>query len=101
MRLLRWIAILASRCGLIGWLFLVGAVSLIVLGYDLRSEPHWPDESAYISQSFFLDLLLGGQHNDPTWLSFAALDLAPLPKYLIGLMLRGAGIPRPSMVDAS
>ena len=65
------------------------------MGYDLRSDPHWLDESAYISQSYFFDLFLEGARDDPAWISIPALDLPPLEKYLIGLMLRTRGIPRP------
>ena len=33
------------------WMLVLGILSLVALGYDLRSEPHWIDESAFISQS--------------------------------------------------
>ena len=68
--------------------------------YDLRSEFHWRDESAFISQSYFFDLLLEGALDDPAWVSIPAIDLPPLPKYLIGLMLRTQGYPRPGPSEA-
>jgi hypothetical protein len=73
----------------------VGIVSLVVFGWDLPREPHFVDESAYISQSFYADLLIDGKRDDPTWLEYAGFDLPPLPKYLIGLALRLEGYPRP------
>jgi 4-amino-4-deoxy-L-arabinose transferase-like glycosyltransferase len=73
---------------------------LVVFGYDLRSSFHWRDESAYISQAYFFDLLLGGALDDPAWVSIPALDLPPLEKYLIGLMLRSRGSARPGPSEA-
>jgi 4-amino-4-deoxy-L-arabinose transferase-like glycosyltransferase len=74
----------------------VVALALTVFGWDLASEPHFVDESAYISQSFFGDLWLGGQRDDPAWLTYAGYDLPPLPKYLIGASLRAGGYRRPA-----
>ncbi|HEV3165170.1 MAG TPA: phospholipid carrier-dependent glycosyltransferase [Isosphaeraceae bacterium] len=81
---------------------LVGALAVAVFGHDLGSEPHFADESAYISQSYFADLLLVGQWNSPAWLTYPARDLPPLPKYLIGgaLKLRGYPLPGPSAARA-
>ena len=53
------------------------------------------DEYAYISQSYFVDLLLEGKTNDRAWLDLMGYDLVPLPKYLIGLALRAGGYGRP------
>jgi 4-amino-4-deoxy-L-arabinose transferase-like glycosyltransferase len=51
-------------------------------------------------QSFYFDLLLEGASDDPSWLSIPAIDLPPLPKYLIGLTLRTQGYPRPGPSEA-
>ncbi|WP_435016977.1 ArnT family glycosyltransferase [Tundrisphaera sp. TA3] len=79
---------------------LVGVMALVVFGSNLSAEPHFVDESAYISQSFYADLLIGGRHDDPTWLEYPGYDLPPLPKYLIGLALRLEGFPRPGPAAA-
>jgi len=69
-------------------------------GWNLSGEPHFMDESAYISQSFYADLLLEGKWNHPAWLDYAACDLPPLPKYLIGVELWAEGFRRPSLADS-
>jgi 4-amino-4-deoxy-L-arabinose transferase-like glycosyltransferase len=74
----------------------VVVLALTVFGWDLASEPHFVDESAYISQSFFGDLWLQGKRDDPAWLTYAGYDLPPLPKYLIGVSLRAGGYRRPA-----
>ena len=79
---------------------LVGCVALVLFGFDLAAEPHFVDESAYISQSFYTDLLIHGRRDDPTWLEYPGYDLPPLPKYLIGLSLRLEGFPRPGPAAA-
>jgi Dolichyl-phosphate-mannose-protein mannosyltransferase len=73
----------------------VTALALTVFGWDLASEPHFVDESAYISQSFYADLWLQHKWDDPLWLHYAGYDLPPLPKYVIGLALRLEGYGRP------
>ncbi len=75
---------------------LVTGLALTVFGWDLSSEPHFVDESAYISQSFYADLWLNGEWDDPAWLSYAGYDLPPLPKYTIGLALKAGGYRRPA-----
>jgi 4-amino-4-deoxy-L-arabinose transferase-like glycosyltransferase len=77
------------------WPLMIAVLSLTVFGWDLPSEPHFVDESAYLSQSFYADLLLSGDRDDPTWLSYAGYDLPPLPKYAIGWALRLQGHRRP------
>jgi 4-amino-4-deoxy-L-arabinose transferase-like glycosyltransferase len=74
---------------------LVTALALTVFGWDLAAEPHFVDESAYISQSFFADLWLTGDWNNPAWLTYAGYDLPPLPKYVIGFALRAQDYRRP------
>lgn len=71
------------------------ALAITVFGWELPAEPHFADESAYLSQSFFVDLAIRGEVNDPAWLTYAGYDLPPLPKYLIGLSLRAGGYRRP------
>ncbi|MDG3006291.1 phospholipid carrier-dependent glycosyltransferase [Paludisphaera mucosa] len=65
-----------------------------MFGWNLGDVP-FVDEYAYITQSYYADLLFEGRTNDPAWLDFPAYDLVPLPKYLIGLALRAAGERRP------
>jgi len=74
----------------------VAILALGIFGWDLASEPHFVDESAYLSQSFYVDLLFRGARDDPAWLEYAGYDLPPLPKYLIGLALRAEGYRRPA-----
>jgi hypothetical protein len=92
-------ALRSSRRLTIGGLIL-GVLAFAALGYDLRSEAHWNDESAFISQSYFFDLLREGARDDPAWISYPAIDLPPLPKYFIGLMLRIQGYRRPQPREA-
>jgi 4-amino-4-deoxy-L-arabinose transferase-like glycosyltransferase len=77
----------------------VVALALTVFGWNLPAEPHFVDESAYISQSYYADLWLTGHWDDPTWLTYAGYDLPPLPKYTIGIALRAAGYRRPGPSD--
>jgi 4-amino-4-deoxy-L-arabinose transferase-like glycosyltransferase len=70
-------------------------LALTVFGWDLAAEPHFVDESAYLSQSFYADLWLTGDWDNPAWLDYAGYDLPPLPKYAIGLALQVQGYRRP------
>ena len=78
---------------------LVLSVGLVAFGWNLAAEPHFVDESAYISQSFYGDLWIEGRWDHPAWLDYAAYDLPPLPKYLIGLALWVDGHRRPTLTD--
>jgi hypothetical protein len=78
----------------------VGLVALAAFGYDLAGEPHFMDESAYFSQSYFAELFASGRWNDPLWLEYAGLDLPPLPKYLIGGALAVAQYRTPGPAQA-
>jgi len=69
-------------------------LALAVFLHDLSREPLFMDESAYVSQSYFFDLL--ARPDDPRWLEYPAFDLPPLPKYAIGLALRATGHRLPS-----
>jgi hypothetical protein len=78
----------------------VACVATAVFGYRLADEPHFVDESAMYSQSYFADLLISGDRDNPAWLEYPGFDSSPLPKYLIGLTLRARGYPRPGRADA-
>jgi 4-amino-4-deoxy-L-arabinose transferase-like glycosyltransferase len=73
----------------------VGLAALLWFGGGVSTEPHFVDESAFFSQAFYADLWLSGRRDDPAWLEYPALDLPPLPKYLIGIALRIGGDRRP------
>ncbi|HEV3121616.1 MAG TPA: glycosyltransferase family 39 protein [Isosphaeraceae bacterium] len=78
----------------------IGVVALLYFGWDLSAEPRFADESAFLSQAYYCDLWLKGDYQNAAWLTFPALDLVPLPKYLIGLSLRAASLPRPGPAAA-
>ncbi len=78
----------------------IGCAALCVFGASIFSKS-FVDEYAYITQSFYADLFFTGQVNDKLWLETFACDLQPLPKYMIGLVLRLANLPMPSPADAS
>ncbi|MDR3637570.1 MAG: phospholipid carrier-dependent glycosyltransferase [Isosphaeraceae bacterium] len=82
------------------WGAAVGLAALIWFLVGLPSEPHFVDESAYISQSFYADLALRGDVQSAAWLDYPAYDLPPLPKYLIGGALALGGYDRPGMEAA-
>lgn len=72
----------------------LGSVALAVYASSIRAQP-FEDEYAYITQSYYADLFLRGAVDHPAWLDFFAYDVQPLPKYLVGLSLRWANLPRP------
>jgi 4-amino-4-deoxy-L-arabinose transferase-like glycosyltransferase len=74
--------------------------ALLVFAGGLYSRS-FVDEYAYITQSYYTDLMLEGRFNDKAWLEFCAYDLQPLPKYLIGLALHLAHIELPGRGDAN
>lgn len=81
------------------WALGVVALALAVLSHNLATEPEFVDEWAYVSQAFYFDLLAQPDH--PLWLDYPALDLPPLPKYLIGLSLKAAGYRLPPPTAAA
>ena len=85
-----------SRLGLAAAIF---AAATALFAWDLH-DPSFVDEYAYISQSYYADLMLDGRTDDRAWLEFPAYDLAPLPKYLIGVALRAGGYGRPGPAAA-
>lgn len=96
-------AAIEPRSGRASW---AGAlvVLIIALGsfaYRLPEEPHFADEGAYYTQSYFASLFAEGRLNDPEWLAFMAYDLPPLPKYLIGAALSAVGFELPTPVQAA
>ncbi|MEO6808778.1 MAG: 4-amino-4-deoxy-L-arabinose transferase [Isosphaeraceae bacterium] len=74
---------------------LVALTATLVFVAGVASEPHFPDESAFITQSYFLDLWFQKGRDQSAWLEYPALDLPPLPKYMIGLSLHARGYPSP------
>jgi hypothetical protein len=86
------IARTASAVGIFCGAFFVFASSLNARFFE--------DEYAYISQSYYADLFFTGQFNHKLWLDLPALDLQPLPKYLIGLAFRVTHLPMPGPADA-
>jgi 4-amino-4-deoxy-L-arabinose transferase-like glycosyltransferase len=78
----------------------IGCAAVCLFGAGIFSKS-FVDEYAYITQSYYADLFFTGQSSDKLWLDGFACDLQPLPKYLIGLMLRLANLPMPTPADAS
>ena len=78
----------------------VGVVAFVSFAYGLSDEPPFADEWAYIAQSYYGPLWWEGTWDDPRWLDYAAVDLPPLPKYLIGGLIRLGGRPMPDRGDA-
>lgn len=72
---------------------IVGVAAVSVFGWDLSAEPAFVDEWAYVSQTYFAELLTQPDH--PAWLEYPALDLPPLPKYVMGGALKLAGYQPP------
>jgi 4-amino-4-deoxy-L-arabinose transferase-like glycosyltransferase len=85
----------------VAWGLGVFVVACAAFGYRLGAEPHFADESAYVAQSFYADLLLDGRRDDPAWLDYAGIDLPPGAKYLVGLALRAGGFSRHGPTAAS
>ncbi len=63
--------------------------------FGLDREPHFMDESAYVSQAYFGDLFVTGDHDSVLWFEYAGYDLPPLTKYLVWSGLVAGGDPRP------
>ncbi len=78
----------------------VGLLAAAFFGVRLAAEPFFPDEAAFIAQSYFLDLFLQGKHDDWAWVEYHAYDLPPLPKYLIGAALNVSGDRPPGRLAA-
>ena len=78
----------------------VAALALASFAFRLQAEPHFVDESAYISQSYYAALFFEGRLDDRAWLEYPAYDLPPLPKYLIGAALALGGHRAPGPAEA-
>ena len=84
-----------------GWIALgIFLVTAAWFGLNLRSEPAFADESAYVAQSYFFTLYVGLEWNDWSWIEYHAYDLPPLPKYLIGAALATIGEAGPGRIAA-
>ncbi|MFO0908456.1 MAG: phospholipid carrier-dependent glycosyltransferase, partial [Isosphaeraceae bacterium] len=84
----------------LAWITGLACLCTLILGWNLNAEPHFPDESAYFSQSYYARLFVEGAWNDVAWLDYPAYDLPPLPKYLIGGAVGMAGYRWPTPADA-
>jgi hypothetical protein len=77
------------------WTAAVIAIAAIAVFAGGLFAKFFEDEYAYISQTYYSDLFFAGRFQDPAWLDYPAYDLPPLPKYLIGITFRLAGLPMP------
>ena len=74
---------------------LLAVLGCLAFAWGLPGEPIFPDETAYVTQTYFLDLLSPDTRNDWAWLEYHAYDLPPLPKYVFALAEKAAGYPIP------
>ena len=65
------------------WAAVVGVLAFAYLAWGRRSERYFLDESYYLTQGLYADLLIEGRRDDPAWLSLAAIDHPPLAKALL------------------
>jgi 4-amino-4-deoxy-L-arabinose transferase-like glycosyltransferase len=79
---------------------LVIVLGLLVFGSGVSSQKPFADESAYLTQSFYAELLVSGRVDDPAWVDMPGYDLPPLPKYLIASALWAGGYRVPTPADA-
>ena len=82
----------------------IAAIIFLTAGGLFASSLHarfFEDEYAYITQTYYADLVFGGRFNDPLWIEWPAADLQPLPKFLIGLSFRMAHLPMPGPANAA
>ncbi len=74
--------------------------ALVVFGWGLTDGP-FVDEYAYITQCYYADLFFASDRDDPAWLDEPpAIDLQPIPKYLVGASFRVAHLRMPRRSDA-
>lgn len=86
-----WVVIAAAVVGVGAFVYFLNARKVV---------PVFPDETAYVTQSYFYDLLVSGQRDDWAWVEYHAYDLPPLPKYLIGMAIEAAGFRPPDRLLA-
>lgn len=79
---------------------IVAVVSVASFVPGVTDAPTFPDETAYVAQSYYLDLLMSGRRDDWAWVEYHAYDLPPLPKYAFGAALHAAGRPLPDRLTA-
>ncbi len=79
---------------------IVAIVSAVSFTPGVTRTPTFPDETAYVAQSYYFDLLMNGRRDDWAWLEYHAYDLPPLPKYVFGAALRLAARPMPDRLTA-
>lgn len=91
----RFSTIAAALCALVA-----GVISFVWFARGIAREPHFMDESAYLSQTFYASLFFEGRVNDVAWVEYPAIDLPPLTKYSLGLALDAAGAGRPPRSSA-
>lgn len=75
-------------------------VSVFAFAPRVLVAPIFPDETAYVSQSYYFDLFAHGDWDNWAWVEYHAYDLPPLPKYVFGAALRGAGYDLPDRLTA-
>jgi hypothetical protein len=56
----------------------VAILAFLVLQRERLRAPYHPDESAYISQSYYFDLFISGDRDHIAWLDYAAFDIPPV-----------------------
>jgi 4-amino-4-deoxy-L-arabinose transferase-like glycosyltransferase len=78
---------------------LIFCAAIVVFASSLNAR-YFEDEYAYVTQSYYADLFFTGQFHHKLWLDLPALDLQPLPKYLIGLAFRLTHLPMPGPANA-
>jgi len=74
---------------------LLAFVGMVVFAWGVPTERVFPDETAYVTQTYFLDLVMPPHRNDWAWVEYHAYDLPPLPKYIFGVAEKLAGFPLP------
>lgn len=81
---------------------LVGFCLGLTFWVNLAGEPHFVDESAYVSQAYFGDLFLTRDTSSTLWFEYPGFDLPPLTKYLVwsGLVAGGDARPGPAAMRA-
>ncbi len=67
----------------------------VVFAWGVPSEPVFPDETAYVTQTYFLDLAAAPQRNNWAWVEYHAYDLPPFPKYVFAVAEKFMGFSLP------
>ncbi len=80
---------------------LVFFVAWAFFAWNAPAQPVFVDETAYVAQSYFWDLLKRGKRDDWAWVEYHAYDLPPLEKYLAGIALELGGHRHPGRSAAN